>query len=189
MNKKVYLLLIISILFSIPGITQEVRKYTFEEIIYIARQNSPMAIMSRHRFRQSYWEYRTHRAEFLPTLTLNSQVPDLDRSIVSDFLDDGTEAFVPRNRIKNSANLELEQNIGFTGGSIFMSSDLQRIDILGTDGVTSYLSNPISIGVRQPINGYNDFRWLKEIEPLKYETAKKEYINAIEQVTIRSVNY
>ncbi len=189
MSKKVYLLLIISILFSIPGNAQEVRKYTFEEIIYIARQNSPMAIMSRHRFRQSYWEFRTHKAEFLPTLTLNSQLPDLDRSIVSDFLDDGTEAFIPRNRIKNSFNVELEQNIGFTGGSIFVSSDLQRIDILGSDGVTSYLSNPISVGIRQPINGYNDLRWLKEIEPLKYETAKKEYINDIEQVTLRSVNY
>ncbi|MCK4922508.1 MAG: TolC family protein [Bacteroidales bacterium] len=189
MSKKIYLLLIISILFSIPGNAQEVRKYTFEEIIYIARQNSPMAIMSRHRFRQSYWEFRTHKAEFLPTLTLNSQLPDLDRSIVSDFLDDGTEAFIPRNRIKNSFNVELEQNIGFTGGSIFVSSDLQRIDILGSDGVTSYLSNPISVGIRQPINGYNDLRWLKEIEPLKYETAKKEYINDIEQVTLRSVNY
>lgn len=189
MSKKYYLVLIIGIVFSIPGISQEVRKYTFEEIIYIARQNSPMAVMSRHRFRQSYWEYRTHKAEFLPTLTLNSQLPDLDRSIVSDFLDDGTEAFVPRNRIKNSLNLELEQNIGLTGGSIFMSSDLQRIDILGTTGVTSYLSTPVSIGIRQPINGYNDFHWLKEIEPLKYEQAKKEYIEAIENVTLRAVNY
>ena len=118
MSKKYYLVLIISIVFSISGIAQEIRKYTFDEIIYIARQNSPMAVMSRHRFRQSYWEFRTHKAEFLPTLTLNSQLPDLDRSIVSNYLDDGTEAFVPRNRIKNSVNLELEQNIGLTGGSI-----------------------------------------------------------------------
>ncbi len=189
MNRKLYIILITSVLYFSTGLSQEVKKYTFDEIIYIARQNSPMAIMSRHRFRQSYWEFRTYKAEFLPRLTMSSVLPDLDRSIVSNYLDDGTEAFVPRNRVKNTATLELEQNIGLTGGSIFMNSDLQRIDILGEDGTSSYLSTPISIGVRQPINGYNDFKWRKEVEPLKFEKAKKDYIKDLEKVTLRAVNY
>ena len=189
MNRKLYIILLFSALYFTPAHTQEVKEYTFEEIIYIARQSSPMAVMSRHRFRQSYWEFRTHKAEFLPKLTMNSVLPDLDRSIASNILDDGTEAFVPRNRIKNTVNLELEQNIGLTGGSIFMSSDLQRIDLLGDNGTTSYLSTPVSIGIRQPINGYNDFKWRKEIEPLKYEKAKKDYIKDLENVSLRAVNY
>ena len=69
-----------------------------------------------------------------------------------------------------------------------MSSDLQRIDFLNDEGGTSYLSNPISIGLRQPINGYNSMRWEKLIEPLKYEESKKDYINALERVSLRAVN-
>ena len=102
MNRKLYIILLFSALYFTPAHTQEVKEYTFEEIIYIARQSSPMAVMSRHRFRQSYWEFRTHKAEFLPKLTMNSVLPDLDRSIASNFLDDGTEAFVPRNRLADS---------------------------------------------------------------------------------------
>lgn len=189
MNKKILILCCACCMGILQLSAQETRRYSFEEILFIARQKAPMAVMARHSFRQSYWEYRTHKAEFLPTLTLNSVIPDLNRSIESIILDDGTDAFVPRNRINSSADFELSQNIGLTGGSIFMSSGLQRIDILGDNGYTSFLSTPVDIGLRQPINGYNEFKWLKEIEPLKYEKAKKEYIQSLEEVTIRAVNY
>ena len=189
MNKRIVFLILASLIFTGHASSQETRQYTFDEIIYIARQKAPMAVMARHRFRQSYWEFRTHKAEFLPSLTLNSVLPDLNRSIESNIQDNGSEVFVPRNRINSSANFELSQNIGFTGGSIYMSSGLQRIDILGDEGGTSFLSTPLDIGLRQPINGYNELKWLKEIEPLKYEKAKKEYIQSLENVTIRAVNY
>ena len=189
MNKKYLFLLVAGLCMTLNAGSQVTRQYTFDEIIYIARQKAPMAVLARHRFRQSYWQYRTHRAEFLPTLTLSSVLPDLNRSIESIDRDDGSEAFVPRNKINSSANFELSQNIGFTGGSIFMSSGMQRIDILGDNGGYSYLSTPIDIGLRQPINGYNEFKWLREIEPLRYEKAKKEYIQNLEEVTLRAVNF
>ncbi len=169
--------------------SQETREYGFEDILYIARQRSPQAVLARHRFRQSYWEYRTYRAEFLPTLRMNAVIPDLNRSIDRITLPDGSDAFVERKLVNSTANLELSQNIGWTGGSIFMSSDLQRIDILGDDGGSSYLSYPVSIGIRQPVNGYNEMKWQREIEPLKYQKAEREYIQSLEQVTLRAVQY
>ena len=190
MNKK-YLLSIIFIfcLFPFNEIkAQENKKYTFDEIIRIAREQSPMAVLARHRFRSSYWEYRTYKARFLPNLTLNSTIPDLNRSIDRITLQDGSDAFVERKLINSSANLDLSQNIPFTGGSIFMNSDLQRIDILGENGKTSYLSYPVSIGFNQPINGYNQYKWLREIEPLKYMEAQKEYIQSLEEVSVKAVN-
>jgi outer membrane protein TolC len=190
MNKN-YLLTIIFIIVLFPSYqlrAQESRKYTFDEILRIAREQSPMAVLARHRFRSSYWEYRTYKAGLLPNLTLNSTIPDLNRSIERITLPDGNDDFVDRKLINSSANLDLRQSIPFTGGNIFMSSDLQRIDILGDNGKTSYLSYPVSIGFNQPINGYNQFRWQREIEPLKYREAEKNYLQALEDVAVRAVS-
>lgn len=164
--------------------------FTLEDVINLAKEQSPMAIMAKHRFRSSYWEFRTHKAKFLPALDLSSTIPDLTRSIDRITLPDGSDAFVARKLANSTVDLSLSQNISFTGGSIFISSGLQRIDLLGdSDDPTSYLSTPVSIGFRQPIKAHNSFRWEKKIEPLKYEEAKKNYIDAIEQVTQRAVTY
>ncbi len=168
---------------------QEIRKYTFDEIILIARQQSPPAVLARHRFRQSYWEFRTYKASLLPGLTMNATLPDLNRSIERITQDDGSDAFRERSLLNSSASLELSQNIGLTGGSIFLSSDIDRIKFLSDTIPASYSTTPVSIGIRQPINGYNEYKWERQIEPLKYNKAQHEYIQNLEQVTLRTVNF
>ena len=164
-------------------------RLTLDDVIALAREQSPMAIMARHQFRSSYWEYRTYKASFLPALSLNSTLPDFNRSIERNVQDDGTEVFVPSHRMNTSVEMELSQNVGLTGGNIFMNSSLQRIDNLGTNPDQTYLSYPFTIGFSQPINGYNSFKWEKKIEPAKYEEAKKELIHTLEQVNNRAVAY
>ncbi len=164
------------------------REMSFEQVIATARSQSPMAVTARHQFRASYWEYRSYKAGYLPNLSMSATLPDLNRSIEKISLEEG-DIFAERKQIGTMGSLELNQNIPFTGGNIYMSSDLQRIDFLTEDGGTSYLTNPINIGFRQPINGYNRMKWEKLIEPLKYEESKKDYINALERVSLRAVNY
>lgn len=190
MNKQTILRLNLLVLFFICFnlYSQEILELTIEDVIIIAQKQSPAAISSRHRFRNDYWRYRTHKSSFLPHLTFNATLPDLNRSIERLTLQDGSDAFIERKLINSLTNIELSQNLGFTGGSIFMSSELQRIDILGSNAQTSYLSNPVNIGFRQPINGYNSYKWEKLIEPLRFEESKKNYINAMEMVSIRAIN-
>jgi len=164
-------------------------KLTLRDVVEAARAQAPMAIMARHQFRSSYWEYRTFRASFLPSLTLNSTLPDLNRSIDRITLDDGTESFVSRAVMNTSVDMEMSQNVGLTGGNIFLNSSLQRIDNLGDNPDLSYLSYPFTLGFSQPINGYNEFKWQKKIEPAKYEEAKKELIHSLEEVNNRAVGY
>ncbi|MCF8224397.1 MAG: TolC family protein [Bacteroidales bacterium] len=162
---------------------------TLEDVVAVASEQSPMATMARHQFRSSYWEFRTFKASFLPSLTLNSTLPDINRSIDKIVRDDGTEGFVSRAVMNSSLELGLSQNVGFTGGNIFLNSSLQRIDNLGENPDLSYLSYPFTFGFSQPINGYNAFKWEKKIEPAKYEEAKKELIATLEEVSNRAVGY
>ena len=165
-------------------------RLTLDDVIRLAKEQSPSAIMARHRFRGSYWEYRTHVAKFRPSLTLQSVLPNFTRSIDKITLPDGSDDFVKRSLTNSSVEVSLTQNIAPTGGSIFMSSGLERIDNFNDkEDPVSYLSTPVSIGFRQPIKAANSFRWEKRIEPLKYEEARKDYIDAMENVSLRAVNY
>ncbi|MBN1132858.1 MAG: TolC family protein [Bacteroidales bacterium] len=169
------------------------RVLTLDEVIEIAKEQSLMALMARHSFRSSYWEYRTHVASFRPGLVMNATLPSLNNSRQLVEQPDGSERFETKSNMRTSVNMRMTQNVGLTGGNVFISTSMQRIDNFNADpGVTppvSYLAYPVTIGFEQPINGYNPFKWEKKIEPLKFEEAKLAYINTIEQVNQRAVNY
>ena len=167
----------------------ELKVLSLPEVIEIATEQSLMALMSRHQFRSSYWEYRTHLARFRPGLTLEATMPSLNNSMESVTQPDGSEKFVSKSNMRTSLDMELNQNIGLTGGRVFVSSQLQRNDNFEEEPPSSYLAYPITIGFFQPINGYNPLKWDRKIEPMKYEEAKLEYINAMERVSQRAVGY
>lgn len=184
-------LLITIITLNLPAATgqsgRQVMNLTLDDVVQIARDQSPQAILAQHRFRASYWQHRTYRAEFLPNLNLRGTLPDFNRSITSYTLPDGTDRFIERNIINSLANLTLNQNIGLTGGQVFMTSELQRVDNLDIDS-SSYRTTPVNIGFRQSLSGYNAYRWQREIEPLRFEEAKRTYVSAMENVALQSVN-
>ena len=66
-------IIILAVFFSNTMMAQEDSVHlvlSLEDVISIARDQSPMATMARHSFRGSYWEYRTYKAGFLPSLTV-----------------------------------------------------------------------------------------------------------------------
>jgi outer membrane protein TolC len=187
---SIIIAILISLFFGLALSAQQgTRRLTLslDEVLRIAKKQSPDAILAQHRFRGSYWQYRTYRAEFLPGLTLNATLPDFNRSISSITLPDGSDRFIERNTINSIASASLTQNVGLTGGQIFLNSELQRIDNLDRDSA-SYRTTPVSIGFRQPLNGFNSYRWQRKIEPLRFEEARRNYMEALENVSVRAVN-
>ncbi len=187
---KIFIVFIISFI-AFPALCQEqiIEELTFEEVIQLAREQSPDAIMAKHQFRANYWEFRTFKADYWPNLTLGTSFPEFSRAIKKYQNPDGTYTYVEDNINTTSAQLNLRQNVGLTGGQIFATSNLARLDVFGDNKSTSYLSTPISIGYRQPVLFYNEYKWQKKIEPLKYEEAKKTYISALEDVSLKAVAY
>src|SRR5438552_2058110 len=51
------------------------RSMSLDQVITYAQAHSSIAVQARNRFRASYWEYRTQRAAFLPTLSLHATAP------------------------------------------------------------------------------------------------------------------
>jgi len=166
-----------------------VKEFTLDEVIGLAREQSLQAILAKHQFRADYWEFRSYQAKYLPKVTLSSQLPQFRRAIKEYQNPDGSYQYIEENVNSSSLNLDMSQNIGFTGGQLFISSELQRIDEFGASNRHSYMSTPVSIGYSQPVLFYNEYKWEKKIEPLKYQQAKKQYLTGLEQATLRAVNY
>lgn len=188
--KKIYSMFVV-LLLSFQGFAQETsRTLTLDQAIDIALDQSPTALSARHRFRASYWQYRTFVAEYRPKLNLDATLPSLNRSIQSIQQDDGSFVFQSSESAKSSLDLSLRQKIGFTGGEIFLSSGMERLDLFLNDStVTSYLTTPINIGFSQPLFGFNRYRWDKDIVPLEYKEAKQNYIETLERVRLETAGY
>lgn len=180
--KKSFILLTIAglLLTAMSSNAQQIRKLTLDEVIKLSEEQSPNALIAKHRFRSSYWQYRTFVAEYRPSLTLSGTTPDYSNAYTRVFTG-GIWDYVKTDNLQTMGSLALSQNIGLTGGSIALQSDItyQKDFEAGTE---RYITVPTSIRLIQPILRYNDLKWQKKTEPLRYEAAKKTFISSIEEV-------
>ena len=195
-NKLNQLLIVFSfVLFAIPieciNAQDETRKLSLDDAIEIARQQSPDALIAKHRFRSSYWQYRRYRAYYLPSLTLYGTLPNYDRSIRTISTVEG-EVFSPQTTNSVYGGLSLNQRIGLTGGTLSLNSNVSRIDNIYENPdttFTQYSSSLLNVTYTQPIFQYNSYKWERKIEPMVYNEAKKQYLEDMEQVSLTTTNY
>jgi outer membrane protein TolC len=167
---------------------QGTRELTLSEAIAQAQKYSPDVLLASAKLRGSYWQYKYYKADYLPWLTAEGVLPDMARSFSRVTQPDGRDSFVYRSLSNSSMNVRLSQKIGPTGGSLFLNSGLQRIDIFNEPRSTSYLSTPLSIGFNQPVFTFNSLRWQKKIEPLYYEESKKQYVQDLENISLKTID-
>ena len=157
---------------------------TLEQTIESARQQSPYAQNARHSFRSAYWNYKYYRANYLPALKLTSN-PYLDRAINKVTLGDGNVKFVEQNLLSSDLTLSLTQNIPWTGGTLFVETAAQRLDLFNNH-TYSWQTSPVNIGYRQSLFGHNSLKWDRRIEPVRYREAQKTYAETLELVAARA---
>lgn len=163
-------------------------KLNLDQAIEIAYNQSIYSFRQKNMYLARYWEFRSYKAAKLPLFSLNSTPINYQKSIVSRYDQDSNEdIFVPTERLTTNASLNITQNITATGGKVTASSDFQRIQTIES-GNLSYYSTPLTIGITQPLNGYNQFKWQSRIEPLKFEQAKREYLQNLQELSITTTD-
>ena len=162
---------------------------TLEEVINTALDQSPNSLIAKYNFLASYWSFRSYKAEMLPSLYLSAGLGQYNRSLVA--LRDavtGETNYVQNNNLMNSLTLSLTQNIALTGGRISVSSSLDRLDQFSPIDKITYNSQPINVQYSQPIFGFNSYKWDKNIEPKKFEYAKRVYLEAMEGIAVNAAS-
>ena len=166
---------------------EETISLTLSQAIEIAQENSPEAEAARHTYRAAYWNYRFYKANYLPSVTLTSS-PSFNKQISKVTQPDGTNLFIKQNQLAVDLDLKINQNVWFTGGSLFVRSNVQRMDELEND-VTAYNTQPVVIGYEQALFGYNSLKWDRRIEPVRFREARKQYAETMELVAAQASNY
>ncbi len=161
-------------------------RLTVETAVKIARRQSPDVLVARHSFRSAYWNYCFYKANYRPSLTFTS-TPNFNHQINVVNLSDGSSHYVEQNQLMADGALSITQNIPWTGGSLSVNSGLQRLDLYGDSRTHTYKSNPVTVTYEQALFGYNSLKWDKKIEPLRFEEAKKSYVETLELVSTRAV--
>ena len=161
---------------------------SLDQAIHTARHQSVEALEARQAFISTYWAYRSYQASRLPSFYVHGKFMNFDHTLtLLQNPDDGTLNYVNSNNLQNGLSLEVNQNITFTGGTLSVSSDLTRIDQFGSSQGTMWQSRPVNVYYYQPLFTYNQFKWDKKIEPKAYEKGKRDYMEAMESITINVV--
>lgn len=181
--KAIRAIMLFFVLFAnVPSFAQPV-KLTLDEVVNLAREQSIAGKQAATLKKTNYWKYRSFLADFKPQLSLDGSLPGFTRSFIQVQQPDGTIAFQPVSLNNSLLNLSLSQNIPQTGGSIYVQQQLQRFDNF-LNRSTLYNGIPFAFGISQPLFRFNQMKWDRRIEPLRYAESNQQYIEAMEQVAL-----
>lgn len=184
------MILMISMSMSLRG--QQTYQLTLEEVVALAQSDAPDALLASTQWKKNYWMYRSFLADFKPQILLRANtLPEYNRSIEGITQPNGSISYQERAYMNNQVNLNLQQDIATTGGTVFLGTGLGRLDIFANDvdpASRSYLSNPIQLGITQPLFQFNAMKWRKKIEPVYYRESERQYSEQMEGVANHAEN-
>ncbi|MFT6883495.1 MAG: outer membrane protein TolC [Marinoscillum sp.] len=194
MNKITAVL--ICILVSAGSVSQAQTNLSLVDVIELAKDQSPSAKAAETRKKNFYWQYKSFKADYNPSLNLTGNLPGYNRDFFQVSQDDGTFVYRSREQISSSLNLGLIQPLAFTGGELSLNTNLNQFnDLNARSGQVNpiYSTTLFNLRLVQPIFGFNELKWNKRTEPLRYEESKRSYVEEMEaisrQATARYFDY
>ena len=100
-----------------------------------------------------------------------------------------SDVFKDQSTINSYGRLSLSQNVDFTGGTIYIDSEIGYLRNFGATKLSQFSTVPVRIGYYQSLFGFNQFKWDRKIEPLKFEIAKREFLVNMESISKSATQY
>ena len=162
---------------------------SLKEVLFIAHKNSLDAVRAKNLYLASYWEYRSYQSGLLPQANLRIEPFSFNRIMTKRYdSEENIEVFREQQTLNSYANLQIGQNIGLTGGQIYIDTDLSRlVNFSQNKNLTTYSATPVRIGISQPLFAFNQTKWLHKIAPLKMEIAKKEFVQQQQTINVQAI--
>lgn len=181
MTNRPHLLLSILLLLGASRVQAQVDTtyLSLQDCIRLARANGPLGVMARNAYDSKHASNKSFVASYYPQLSLTGDVPGYFRSINAITLPDGSTIFTPQSQASSQVSLSLSQKIPFTGGQLYLSSGLNRIDLMETSS-QYYKSSPFTMTLQQPIFQINTMQWDMDAQELRYKMATRELAEAME---------
>ncbi len=160
--------------------------YSLEDVIEMAKNQSPFARQAETRKENRYWQYRFYKSNFNPQLVLNGTLPAYENRVSQVPLADGSFLYTKVEQSNNTMNLGLVQPLFFTGGSVSVNSNLQyfrNYQAVDPRPEIQWGGTMMNIQLTQPIFAFNSLRWDRKTEPLRYEESRRSYVEEMESIS------
>ncbi|MBX2971226.1 MAG: TolC family protein [Cyclobacteriaceae bacterium] len=191
MNKTIRILFTWISVFMYVSVFAQQKQYGLQDVIQLAKDQSPFSKQAETRKENRYWQYRVFRSNYNPQLRLNGTVPAYSKSVSQAPQQDGSFRYTPIEQSNNNLNLGFVQPISFTGGSVSVNSSLQFFrNYNPSDPIFAeqWGGTLLNLRLDQPIFAFNGFRWDRKTEPLRYEESKRSYVEEMESISAVAVN-
>lgn len=185
----VFSLVCTSILFlcSHPGSAQQQVTLGLDDAVSMATGTGLEAKERRLNFQAAEWRYRAARAGLFPQISAGGNIPGYSRAINSITQPDGTVLYVPQSQAISNASLTIQQSITPTGGTVFLSSGLGRIDLFNSKS-SFWQAQPFIVGISQPLGKSNYAKWNWRREKLNYSLAQKQLLETREELAAKATD-
>ncbi len=183
--------MVVFLVFFMPeeGYTQQQTAGTLSlsDVIQLAYQKSTALSRAKNDYLTAFWQYRSYKAKYLPRLELDANPIGYDRSVnVIYSVIDSINVITERQTFDTNFNLRLSQNIMKTGGTLFIDTDMSRTETILPEAGKQFASTPVRIGLNQPLFAYNEFKWEKKLEPIRFETSRRIFLRDKQEIAIRA---
>lgn len=178
---------------AMPGETDTLH-LTLDDVIDVALSGAPEIELAGIRYAIASLQYDRFETFLKPGLNIQANLPILNRAINVINQPDGREEFVNQSTMRNRIAASLDYQLASTGGRIYMSSSIERLDVFETNAFPyskSYFFTPITIGMEQPLFQFNSIRWQKEILQRQEDQTNAQRVLQQEEViyqVVRSFN-
>jgi len=185
MNKFFIVLLFFCVNLSVTGQTV----FSIEEIINRSQSQSPDFKVAETRRENRYWQYRNFRSNYNPQVrAISNNAGALYNNSFSPILQpDGSIQYLQINQLNPGINFALEQPIQWTGGVISINTTYNYYNNI-VDNTTQWNGSVLNIRVNQPLFSYNQYKWDKLIQPIRYEESKRDYAESMEAIARDAVS-
>ncbi len=161
---------------------------TLQEAIRLAQENGHDARAARAAHEAGRSRDQAFRDRLLPQLSIDGTLPQYNRSIIPVLQPDGTTLFRPQQQTSTTLSLNLSQTLPLTGGSLFVTSSLQRLDLSGAQSLQTWSSAPFAIGVRQDIFRPNAASWDRRVQNAQIASDEQTYLASLENVAMQTAD-
>jgi outer membrane protein TolC len=157
---------------------------TLRGAIQMAQERGLAGNAARNARAAAQWRQRAFSARRLPQLSLTGTLPEYNRAIIPVVQPGGETQFRTQSQTTSSLQLRINQVVPLTGGQVFLSSGLTRVDQGGTGLGRLWQSRPLALGIQQDLFRPNALAWDGREQSLDDEIAERQYLEAREDVAI-----
>ena len=169
-----------------PAPPQPPQRITLDDAIALALAQGYQARADLDARDAARYTYDAFKARLLPQLSVGGNLPQYNRAIISAPQPDGSTLFRAQDQTTTALTATLSQTLPFTGGQLYVQSALSRLSVSGPQGVLTWSSTPVSIGISQPILQPNASAWNHREQRITAESAERQYRQAREDVALQT---